>query len=618
MIALIHKELRELALPAAGVVALAAVVLTGSVLYGRHHVTSSALAADIWLVLALLLAFVGGAGTVARESRERLVFVHAWPVSAARIWLAKALVSLFVTFLALGLGFLICLSGADFAASDVAHSFGDPGMRGQILGMVALAFACGLMWSGMIASTFLAAFLGFATAVAAVAGLVLCVYYLFTYWGPYVGAFPAANGFIVVVTLLLGALALAAGAAAFVAHPLLESRRRTGRGVSVFAGLLVLLAVGLTAWQVAWNRPSPRQRVQKAYLMDQGRSLLVQTNSNADPGGFWRLPLSGGEPHLIARGGPEAEGFPLAPHVPDVPIVLEYGPNGPKGPPAVWGVNMGARRVFRLQSEPDAASPDGRLWTVAWHGQLVVQNERGKIVAKLGPDVRRGLIAPDSRRVYTEGKGTIAAVDLQTGERTVLGTFEGDSLLSQLSPDGRFLVTPAGHIARGRFEDTVILDLQAHRQQRFPNMRALPYGLVDGRYQWCWCPQQSQRRLSVLDLHSLRVANVIAHSFGAGTLPMVWHQPGLKHCLLTVHRWGPRTPGASPENPAEDVWLAHPDGSGLRFLRQERREVLGLAADGDVVLRDRDHGFIRWDPLTNAEAIIYEARDARLVLGGGA
>ncbi|MBU0611562.1 MAG: hypothetical protein KKI08_27035 [Armatimonadetes bacterium] len=618
MIALIRKELRELALPAAGVVALAAVVLAGSMLYGRHHQTGSTLAAGIWVVVALLVAFIGGAAAIAREPRERSVFVHAWPISAGCIWLAKTLVSLVVTFVSIGLGFLICLSGANFAASDVAHSFGDPATRGQIAGAVALAFACGLMWSGLIGSTFMAAVLGLVTAVISVTALALYLgNYLRIYWGPYVGCVPASSGFMVVVALLLSVLALMAGAAAFVAYPPLELRRRTDRGVAVFAGLLVLLAAGLTVWQVAGNRPSPRQPVEKAYLADQGRSILMRTYPfPTDPGGFWRLPLSGGEPHLIARGGPEAEGWPWQPHVLDGPVLLEYGPNSSKGPPTVWGVNMGTGRVFRLKSEPDAASPDGRLWTVAWHGQLIVQNERGKIVAKLGPDVRRGLIAPDSRRVYTEGKGTIAVVDLPSGQRTVLATFGGDAVLSQVSPDGRFLIALTAHKTDGPFEDTVILDLQTGRQQRFPHIRALPYGLVDGRYQWCQPVSLPINNLLVLDLHNLRTVNAIAHNFGSGT--MLWHQPGLKHCLLTVQRRGQRKPGARLASPVEDVWLANPDGSGLRFLRQEKREVLGLAADGTVVLWDRDRGFIRWDPLTNAEAIIYEARDARLVLGGGA
>lgn len=618
MMALIRKELRELALPAAGVVVLAAVVLAGSVLHGRHHTTSSALAADIWLVASLLLAFVAGAGAVAREPQERLVFVHAWPVSAARIWLAKALVSLVVTLVALGLGFPICLSVADFTDSDVVHSFGDPAIRGQIVGTVALAFACGLMWSGMIASTFLAAAVGLLTAAVSVAGLAVYVgYYLPTYWGPYVGSFPASNGFMAALTLPLSALTLIAGAAAFVAYPPLELRRRTGRGVAVFVGLFVLLAAGLTVWQVACNRPSPRQPVAKAYLTDRGRSILVETRpSSTGPGGFWRLPLGGGQPRLVARSGWGAEGFPLDPHKTDGPVALEYATNDAKGSPVVWGADMGAGRVFRLKSEPDSASPDGRLWTVAWRGQLVVQNERGKIVAKLGPEVRRGLIAPDGRRVYTEGKGTVAAVDLQTGERTVLATFNGDAMLSQVSPDGRFLVAVTAYRDGSPDDETVILDLQTGRQKRFPNMHALPYGLVDGRYQWCRYPQ-SWRGLTVLDLQSLRVVNTVACASGAGR--MLWHKPGLKYCLLTVQqRWEPQKPGAPPALPVQDVWLASPDGSSLRFLRQEKREILGLADDGAVVLWDHGRGFLRWDPLTNAETIIYETRAVGLASGGGA
>jgi len=121
----------------------------------------------------------------------------------------------------------------------------------------------------------------------------------------------------------------------------------------------------------------------------------------------------------------------------------------------------------------------------------------------------------------------------------------------------------------------------------------------------------------VLDLQSLRVVNTVACASGAGR--MLWHKPGLKYCLLTVQqRWEPQKPGAPPALPVQDVWLASPDGSSLRFLRQEKREILGLADDGAVVLWDHGRGFLRWDPLTNAETIIYETRAVGLASGGGA
>jgi hypothetical protein len=82
---------------------------------------------------------------------------------------------------------------------------------------------------------------------------------------------------------------------------------------------------------------------------------------------------------------------------------------------------------------------------------------------------------------------------------------------------------------------------------------------------------------------------------------VLYHQSAVPYCLIVSRppRKEPRPP--SPRNSA--VWLIKADGSNARFLRQEPREVVGLAADGMVILRDSRERLIRWNPVTNTEQV---------------
>lgn len=150
MIALIRKELRELALPALALVLCAAVVAGMELLYSRYdpRYHEQGLALSIWLVISFAVALLGGASALARESRQRLISLTSWPQSRARLWLAKTVVSFALTMVVIAVGFGVCLLGQFLGGQKLPHDLGEAAR--MFSWALPLCFAFGLMWSGLI------------------------------------------------------------------------------------------------------------------------------------------------------------------------------------------------------------------------------------------------------------------------------------------------------------------------------------------------------------------------------------------------------------------------------------------------------------------------------------
>ncbi|MBU0609287.1 MAG: hypothetical protein KKI08_15485, partial [Armatimonadetes bacterium] len=493
-------------------------------------------------------------------------------------------------------GFALCLAVVPPASRSGVDQLNSEFLRGLSLGLP-VCFALGLMWAGVFNSVIGAGFLGAVTA----AGLAWFGFWFFgaylpREWGPYVGMETLSVQTVSVLIVSALAISLLAGAWTFSRVPLLETRRRLATALGLWAGLTLLASMGYVGWMLAARRPALQTGLSGVELTENGRFLALSTAPGAGrDGGVWVLPITGGQPRLVARGttwigqGTEA-------------LVFSYGKDSAQ---SYWAFGLPFGRLHRLEGDPIAQSPDGGYWALMEQPGVVIRDRRGRQMTVIH-NYGEVTFSPDGRTLYYGLEdGRLLARDLPAGAERLVTTLEGLSIPVALSPDGRLLAVVT-RIQSAPTSRTVLVDVQTGRQRPFPPLLR-PTGIpFVGDFLWCHqkAPGKTYRTTGLVVLKPATMRPVTAiPDVALGGMPLgPWQREGVPYVLLAAV---PPREGPPPNiEPPRRLWMANPDGSGLRFLRVEARRMLGMAADGSVILWDDGRELIRWDPRTNEERVI--------------
>ena len=623
LLTLIRKELYELALPAVALVFCALIVAGMDLLYNRYYPQyhGQGLALTIWLVLSIAIAFLGGGAVIAREGRQRLIFLTAWPQSRARLWLVKSVISFLLTMAVIAAGFGLCLGlgaqlGPKYQPNDVADA------AGALSWALPLCFALGLMWSGLIGSVLGAGALGFATGCVLVgAGVWFFTFYLPKYWGPYVGTIPQGDWVQYASFLVFLAVVLLAGATAFIRLPVLETGRRVRWALGLLLGLTFLGGAVFTGWTAVSQTPSFDHAATAAGLTADGNSLYLTTRgTRSDSGGLWLFALDGGRPRLVCRaGGAFAETSGDA-------LVLRWDLLGH----SYWAVTVPAGKLRRLQGEPITSSPDGRYWLTMEQPGVVVRDEEGRALKVIEGNYGELVFSPDNGLAYyyeaqepvhsqTSG-GRLLSLDLARGQTSELLRAPAPICPHCVSPDGQWLAI-RGDRANGDSEYS-LLNLRTRRQLSLGELSPFFRPFVTNRYLWCRQRDSQTHKVvgtAVVEMPSGRVVRRLGADTLRGEPLAPLDRPGVPYVVISATTDRRPFDANAPQHPRK-LWLANLDGSGLRLLREETRAVLGMAADGRLVLWDRPNvvqwglamskdsrlgrHFVSWDPITNQEKLL--------------
>lgn len=353
VITLIRKELRELALPAVALVLCAVIIAGMDLVYNRfYQYRYPGIALSVWVVLSIAIALLGGGATIARENRERLIFLTTWPQSRVRLWLVKSAISFVVTSAVIALGLLVCLAAYHLRVYQLPY---DPWVKyGGALQYLLLCFAMALLWSGLIRSVLGAAALGFASTCALVFGVLLFFgLYLPQQWGPYLGNAPSAGAPVSFVSdlasgLTLATLPLMVGGLVFARYPLLEGKRRLVVALGLLAGLTLILVSLSIAQMVRRNPPVLDRTVAETGLVNGGRyRYYLMPAHGTDAGGLWIAPANGGPAKRVARGKVYRNELPQ-----DVLILTHVGIGSNPSNPTNWQVLFPSLHLKRLPDSP--------------------------------------------------------------------------------------------------------------------------------------------------------------------------------------------------------------------------------------------------------------------------
>lgn len=618
MKALMWKEMRELFPAWALLLGSALVMGLADLAYNWHKNNFAGVSLLFCAVLAVFAALGGGANAVARETPSTLAFLGAQPVSRGQVWRAKLLVTFAALLSLIALSFLACLGllashgyyplrGAlfgslDFDANVVAiFAFGVPAL-----------FLFGLAVSSLARSAMGAALAALLSGAAlTLAYLWLSLSYLPSRWGPWLGfdgrVLPVWAHSLVVLFLAL--LAVAASAWAFARTPILESRRRLGRGALSSAVLLVGLPVLALTTLLLW--PSPRPAVTNRPQLDPTGRWIAFT-APAAQAGLWVMDAEGRHLQRLARN--------------------------------TGGEWQGQSTRLTLLSGAWQAMPQGSRWHLSrmtrphWWGEaawsprgtyLIVQGERGPVVTRDGTEVRDlggnyplGW-SPDEGTLFvalpefrpTEPSGlairtstTIFGVPIPRGRGWEIARFSvttGLDLSRQsLSPNGRYLAIRTSEYAR---IDLNLIRLSDGQIRSFPGLLRGDWS-PDGRYLWAQSTNQSRREvdLRVIDTQSMKQVATIPPAKLGGMAPLQALMP----------RAGDRVLICALGAAKRGLFVAKADGSDLRPLGQtspplpDDSSPLGWTWDGDLVIASEGEGTLsRLNPKTLARTVIYPRPD---------
>ena len=616
MIALIRKELRELTLPAVALVLCALVMTSMDLLYNRLYpqYKGQGIALMIWLVISIAVAFLGGGAAIARESRQRLIFLTSWPQSRLTLWLVKAVVSFVVTMAVIAAGFGLCLAGVQLGhytqPSDIAE------VTGTLLQILPLCFVLGLLWSGLIGSVLGAAALGFVTgAVIIIGGGYLFAFYLPTRWGPYVGNMVLGRGQGDAVLWAGLIVALFVGAWAFIRVPMLDLRRRVGLAMSLLLGMLLLASLLFLAVNAIAGRPSLQRQVTEAGLSQDGKTLYFRTASGRterprprsarQSSGLWVMDMAEQKPCLICRADGAMERS-------DDCLILQSGVPGRDT--ARWTYNLILRKLGRLPGYLISVSPDGRYCAALEQESPVIRDRGGRIVQALGGETWSVVFSPNSQFAYYERKDRgLVRLDLRTGVEQVMLPSAQQVMSLSISPDGKFM-TGVTRQANKQPYHAFLLNLRTGAHQDLVRVRPSGSPFVTNRLLWLFEPASMTHQTAarvIMDVETMQVVHRIPNSMVGGEQYRPWHLEGVPYVVFATYprHSGPTAPGSPSES--RRLYLASPDGSGLRFLREDKRELLGMAPDGQLIIWDHARTFLAYNPLTGAEQAILRLPEAR-------
>jgi hypothetical protein len=607
MIALMRKELRELGLPAVALVFCAAIIAGMDLMYNLYYpqYKGQGIALLVWVVIAVALSFLGGASAIARENRARMVFLSEWPVSRGALWVVKAAVSFVLTMGVIAAGFVICLG-----AARLGHYEQVTDLHEALVGLayvLPLCFGFGLLWSGLIGSVLGAGALGLLTLAGLGGGLTwLLAFYLPAQWGPYVGR--PVDGLSPTLIWIAAALVLMVGAWAFVRYPVLEGKRRGLAAVGLLVGLTLAGMVVLVGHRVVVGRPTLEQQVAEAGLSQDGRMIYfgtaaskVKTERDA---GLWVMPATGGKPRLVCRTNGQG--------LQQVANAAVFGCCNLGGEMAsVWKYDFSRGQLRRLPGEMIETSPDGRYVVTMEQRGTMLRDEAGRVIRVSGEHY--GAIILDNHAAYYRLQdGQLVALDLQTGQERELGRVSERANPVEVSPDGKWLALTYRDPRLGGTA-TVLLNVQTRVQRVFAGS-AFGAGFVGDRYLWIResSEDRSQRGVAIVDVEAEQVVRTLTGSAFQGVMLAPWHQEGVPYVVFAVvpKRQGPPPDPSGPPAPRR-VYMAKPDGSGLRLLREERRQVLGMTAEGKIVMWDRGRTFVSWDPVSGEERVLVRLAEAR-------
>jgi ABC-type transport system involved in multi-copper enzyme maturation permease subunit len=630
---LIDKELRELVPMAVFLLAIAAAIGSLDLLYNWRVDHCLGISLSLCYVLAYGIALLGGANAVGRESRDNLAFLASWPVRRGTIWLVKFALNLGIAALTAALCFAICLDLvriAGYSNAQLAQLVGDLGPF-LLIALWFFAFALTFFWSTMVRIPIAAVGLAFPTAVVLTVGLsYILESYLPDFWGPWLGLNPSRlegaqwnllAGYIVAG---VGLVAFAASAVAFLRTPMLESKRRVFLGLAWLLGMtLAFVVLGAATYAVA-TRPSLADVAEVA--MDRaGQHLVLRSLGRGS--GVWAADLAGGgEPRLLARGDTQLSvgwaGGPL------LPVYTSGGDAG------LWLVDLRTREMRHVGRYVSATSPSGRLLCVATSDGLAVQDVDGRAVLNLRVNALQVAFSLDDRHVYAwrpsngrlppgeERSKLLTRIDLTTGQSATVADVPGSAGLINFSPSGRLACTIVTRGAgRAAVQYLVVIDLQTGKQSPFPDLYPTGMGWSgDDRYVWAeihGSPRNPNREFRIIDTRTMTVVRSLGPTemLAAAGPPMTAAGAAQQSTLAPQQlRNGLIYFASGPPfsaDPQKILWVARPDGTGLRLVCRDHRRWLGVDAAGDLVFWDH-HSPTRikitlLDPSTGHERPLFSA-----------
>ncbi|MEI6503660.1 MAG: hypothetical protein WCP21_21845, partial [Armatimonadota bacterium] len=466
------------------------------------------------------------------------------------------------------------------------------------------------------------------------------------------------------VFALFAAAALLAGLRALRRHPLLDLRKRSWATFKAFAGYsAAAIMFALLLIVVVLPRPvsSP---VHEAISGPGGQRLALRAGpdrpdmaGNCDA--LWVLSVLGGQPTLVARGPvTKAAISPDGRHV-----VFMWGAGKTMmGLTSLWIADLDTGTLWRTpptQWPSDQSdlreywSPHGAhllLWSS--EGLMVIDGERVETVLSRRDTRQTQFVgwSPDETQIYQTSPARttmptrpdqkrrsadrpVWRVNLRSGQRTSVAQVPDDIDLQAVSPDGRWMV---GHTTDWVFakppgaqsampssprgvDETALVDLRTGKLHLLHAMEPCKGGFSpEGRYLWCrYAPSDFNShpfaQLRVVDLRTLQTVKTISgsprdfitHDRARSELTSFQEPPDT--CVFAPR--GGRVYLSRGSNPDKmsgyERSFANADGSGFRGLPVLPGEDVGVAQNGELILRRSGDEFVTFDPVTGRQTPIW-------------
>ena len=626
MKALLWKEARELAWPFGMFLALfAALAVVAAVWPGKKDDTVGLFVVPwmVWWVLSPFLAALWGAHPLARErSHGTLEWFGALPVSRARVWAVKLVVSLVALAILCAAMFALCW----LVGTMASHKFDADDLEADEATLAAgvLFFCVGLAIGGTRRHTFESVLVTILAFLLLAGGWIfLAGDFLPRFWGPQLGIIYSVPQITTLwwLALVLAVAFLTASARGWISIPLLAFGRRYWRTAGWAAGLVVVGLAGLIVGVRYFGVPQPRQlsNLQSAQTSPDGNWIAFTDvrqggDSPQRDASLWIMRADGTGVRCLARG--PVQRFLWEPD--SRRILLVWGDPGLYAPllPAAmlwaWDVQVADGRLRFLMDAPGhwnqlSVSPRGQY---AWwnHHVLRLGPHPGLLPPETAGSFTFWTWAPDDSGFFFNSAGGMGFLALPSGKVSSLGPVPPGTNYLSVSPDGQWLAYEIkAPDQRGRDQGTTVLTRRGQLGGLcFPSIpwRGQPWS-PDGRYLWLddWLGDP----LVIVDMTGPRVLREIPAPWGgAHAAPwyvLGWSPDGQRVAFMTG--------GDVKTLPVvhEVVWTARADGSGLRQLAQatsvyaanEMSFQPSWTRDGKIIVRLNPTTLAALDPDTGQE-----------------